>query len=266
MNLETLCRRIDLPEEAVRAVLLHSGDPVPSGTLRALTIPDTAAGAYQTCKALCQPGERGLDLLSQMLRAARITYANYQRQGIGEEVFIPTMKCFSRFVGEHRASFGTWGFDRGWWAYRQLSMTLFRTGELEYEFRPGEQAVHLHVPSDAKLLLPLCAASLAQFRRFAAEHYPAWSDWPVVIHSWLLSPALDGLLPAGSNIRRFKGCFQITGWSRTSTEFLQWVYGRADIPYAQLPERTSLQRAMKAHLLDGGAVGDARGILRSFPL
>ena len=264
MDLATLCRRISLPEEAIGPVLRRSETPVSEDILRALTVPDTAPDAYQACKALCNPEERGLDLLSLMLRAALMAYDNYQRQGIGDGIFLATMGCFSRFVGEHLASFGTAGFDRGWWTYRQLSMRLFRTGELEYEFCPDEQTIHLHVPSDTRLLLPLCAASLEQFRRFAAEHCPDRAQWPVVIDSWLLSPALDGLLPAESNIRRFKSCFDLTGWDQTGTEFLQWVYGRADIPYLQLPERTRLQRAVKARLLGGGTVGNARGILRDF--
>lgn len=266
MDLATLCRRISLPEEAVGPVLRHSASPVSEDTLRALTMPETAPGAYEACKALCAPGERGLDLLALMLRAALMTYGNYQRQAIGDGIYLATMGCFSRFVGEHLASFGTVGFDRGWWAYRQLSMRLFRVGELEYEFRPDEQTIHLHVPSDTDLRLPLCAASLEQFQHFAAAHYPEWAQWPVVINSWLLSPALDGLLPPESNIRRFKRCFDLTGWDQASTEFLQCVYGRTDIPYAQLPERTRLQRAMKAHLLGGGTVGSARGALRSFQL
>lgn len=264
MDLAALCRRIALPEEAIGPVLRCGEASIPEDALRPLTVPETAGDAYRACKALCRPEERGLDLLSLMLRAALMTYDNYQSQAIGDGIFFATMKCFSRFVGEHLDSFGTAGFDRGWWTCRQLSMRLFRVGELEYEFHTGEQTIYLHVPSDTKLRLPLCAASLDQFRRFAAEHYPAWAGWPMVIHSWLLSPALDKLLPPETNIRRFKSCFDLTGWDRTSTEFLQWVYGRSDIPYAQLPERTRLQRAMKAHLLGGGSAGSARGVLRGF--
>lgn len=147
MDLATLCRRISLPEEAIGPVLRRSETPVSEDILRALTVPDTAPDAYQACKALCNPEERGLDLLSLMLRAALMAYDNYQRQGIGDGIFLATMGCFSRFVGEHLASFGTAGFDRGWWTYRQLSMRLFRTGELEYEFCPDEQTIHLHVLS-----------------------------------------------------------------------------------------------------------------------
>ena len=43
------------------------------------------------------------------------------------------MSCFTRFVNEYKESFNKYGFDRGFWTYRQLAMLLFKVGILEYE-------------------------------------------------------------------------------------------------------------------------------------
>ena len=80
------------------------------------------------------------------------------------------MKCFPRFVREHKECFGDYGFDRAFWPGRQLSMLLFRLGALEFELIPetktddevpekeAVRAFHLpvkeigvHIPSDADI-------------------------------------------------------------------------------------------------------------------
>ena len=66
-------------------------------------------------------------------------------------------------------------FDRGWWAYRQTSMQIFRLGVLEYEFDrlEGESVIALHIPSDARLTAEAVDRSLEQAGLSAApvEYY-----------------------------------------------------------------------------------------------
>lgn len=78
--------------------------------------------------------------------------------------------------------------------------------------------------------------------------------------SWLLAPALNGLLPEDSGIRRFAGDYRIYDVDEEDQEFYEWLFGGCK-PMEELPERTSLQRAVKAHLAAGGRLGMARGIL-----
>lgn len=44
---------------------------------------------------------------------------------------------------------------------------------------------------------------------------------------------------------------------------MEWVFKRRDIPLEDLPEETSLQKNMKAHLLSGGWVGEGMGCLKA---
>ncbi len=43
---------------------------------------------------------------------------------------------------------------------------------------------------------------------------------------------------------------------------MEWVFKKGDIPLKDLPENTTLQRRMKAYLLQGGRVGEAFGVLK----
>lgn len=236
---------------------------VPETILQELTDIHTAPSAYQRINETFGNDDKGLKTLACMLQASRYTYDKYKKLGISDEIFIDTLSCFTRFVEEYKDSYGEYGFDRGWWTYRQLSCVLFKIGELEYEYRADEKTVHLHISSRAHIDIDNCKYSLDMFKGFTAKHFPDKS-YPIVCNSWLLSPELDKLLGRDSHILAFKRCFDITDWDKTNNEFLQWIYGRTDINYNDLPEKTSLQKNVKNHIINGGFVGSAYGALRDF--
>lgn len=262
-----LTAQIELPEEPRQLVCSYGTVALPAAVrdvLPGLTAIETAPAAYEALKAQCPAENSGLDMLAYMLLAALMTREKYRQAGIDNAIFLDTMRCFSRFVAEHKASFGTYGFDRGCWAYRQLAMTLFRIGELEYEYRAATQTIHLHIPTGARITLVDCQESLQRMQTFVRQHKAYDTPFPYQLHSWLLSPVLPHLLEPDSRILRFQRCFTITDWEPQNREFLQWVYGRTDIAYPDLPETTHLQRTMKQHLLRGGTIGSARGTLNGF--
>ena len=104
--------------------------------------------------------------------------------------------------------------------------------------------------------------SLDEARAFFGAFYPAYKDAPGRCESWMLSPALEELLPPTSNVLAFGRRFRLLGWEQDSLAFLEWIYPDPSLPTEQLPEDTSLRRAVKRHLLDGGKVGWASGELR----
>ena len=191
---------------------------------------------------------------------------------IPEKIWLDTMRVFTRFVGEHRRSYGRDGFDRGFWTTRQRDAKLFRLGELEFELAEenGERWIGLHIPSDARLEPERLNASVRTCRSFLAEYFPDWKDLPIRCESWLLSPTLEMLLPPESRILRFRKAFDITETFPENQDALEWVFHvargqRKDLNLLALPEKTSLQRKMKKLLLSGGRLGAAAGILaRSF--
>lgn len=230
--------------------------------------------AFRALPAYCgrdsSDGGNGVEELTKQLLTALHNRENGSWKNLPEEVWLDTMKCFTRFVQEHYRSLGYYGFDRFFWTTRQISARLFRIGQLEYELKEeaGAKIISLHIPSDARMEMALLDESLAQARQFLERYFPDWADAPIACESWLLSPALNALLPEGSRILAFQRAFTVDLVNPNPNDVLEWVFRLTDAQQKEtaledLPENTSLQRSMKAFLLSGGRVGAARGWLSS---
>ena len=241
---EQLMRTLGIPE----AFLLTAGDVVLDGK------DDPEA----------PPRADGADVLIRQLTEAVESRKWGAWARFPENVWLDTMKCFPRFIAEHRRSCGTDAFDRGGWTVRQVGARLFRIGELEYELT--EDGVSLHIPSDARLQPELLNESLRNARSFLAAYFPDRAGAPVRCESWLLSPRLAEWLPEDSRILRFRAAFDIEETDPEDDAALEWVFRvaqeqRASLDLTALPEDTALQKRMKADLLSGGKPGSARGRL-----
>ena len=261
MTLSKLLRRIGLPEEAAEGVLgfmersLEGAEPL----VAALTHPLKAERAERELEERLREEKWGE--LACLLLAAAGAHEEYVRLGIPEKVYEDTMRCFTRLVKEHRALTGEWGFDRGWWAWRMACLRLFRIGALEYELLSGEKcALSLHIPSDASLELEACRSSHEEARAFFTAHFPAYARAPVMCSSWLLHPALKELLGEESNIVRFQSLFDLVCVDDEDRSYRAFVFRRTDGDTETYPEKTTLQRRLKEHLLRGGRMGAALGI------
>ena len=227
----------------------------------ALTCPQTASQAYRELAELL--GDDDMGMLTLQLLAAAESRERWEQMGIPEEIFLDTMKCFSRFLRETRVRLGRDCFDRGWWTWRQLSMRLFRLGTLEYELLPQRGLVSVHIPSDADLSPEAVDASLETAREFFRKFYPAYAGADFVCESWLLSPELPPFLPEGSRILGFQQRFSLHETDPEPMDCLEWLFRVPEnTPLECLPETTSLQRKVKKHLLSGGKIGTAVGVLK----
>ena len=164
-ELLTLAGRLNLPE-AVLAPLAAAAKALPEGLpVGQLTEPEAAAAAWKTINAQLPvwQEDNGMAQLAVMLAAVCQAEERYHREGTPEDVFLPTMDCFRRFLEETHARTGQWAFDRGFWTWRQAAGLLFRLGTLEFEYRrmrPGPRpegleaeapVLSVHIPSDAVL-------------------------------------------------------------------------------------------------------------------
>ena len=242
--------------------------------LEGLTEASDRERSWRMIRRLVAPDPDGFAMLYCMLTAAaRYTRRWYRQQGIGDDVFLDPMKAFTRFTCESLDRHGHYAFDRDFWTYRQLSLTLFRTGTLEYEHvdgeqvpkvlraRPMPQAVSLHIPSDADMHEAVVDDSLCRWRSFEEMFRPQWLGLPLICESWLLSPQLRHLLPSDSRILAFQRRFEIVSCDWDSPDWREWVFDANPAPVEQLPENTALRKAMKRHLLAGGKIGVGIGVL-----
>ena len=260
MDIYALARKLNIPEEVVLKL-----KPVPEAApcLEGLCSKQYDEYAHKLNGALTEDQD-GFKILSAMLEAALLAKTQYDKRGISEEIFYATMNCFPRFIGEHKESFGRYGFDRWWWTGRQTSLQLFRIGSLEYELieEEGEKKISVHIPSNANLNDGAVGESLENARAFLKQFFPEYALARFCCHSWLLSPALATLLPKDSNINRFRERFTLLGYDEDADDYKLWVFKNKALTLEEFPENTSLQRKMKRYLMQGGKVGCAWGEIK----
>lgn len=267
MTQHELYSLIQLPPEAVRqleAVRQEIDWTQAAPCLDGLLDGNTAPSAYCQLKALLLHDEGHFQLLYCYLECARRAFDRYQERHIPSAVYTATMGCFSRFLAECKTEYGWMYFDRGWWTYRQTSMQLFRIGALEYEFshHEGQPALAIHIPSDADLSSGSVDRSLRQAESFFAAYFPEYRYAYYTCNSWLLSPKIRPLLPEHSHILAFQRRFHILRETFENREYIECLFqAPPDTDRSALPESTSLQRKVKALLLDGGSVSCAYGVI-----
>ncbi len=280
-ELLALARALGLPEP-VQEGLASAAARLPWEELpvELLADPGEACGAWERLLPRLAPWQEdgGMEQLAVQLAAACRAWERYRQAGIPGKIFLDTMGCFPRFLRETHRRTGKWCYDRAFWSWRQSSGILFRLGTLEFECHrldagrlppgasPSGRILSVHIPSDAEL----SRQRLDEAYRAAAQFFPGpgrlmcpgEAPGAVVCGSWLLAPALDGLLPEDSGIRRFAGDYERYFVNEGDQEFYEWVFG-GYAPAENLPEHTSLQRKIKARLRAGGKLGMARGVLRT---
>jgi hypothetical protein len=263
MNTDELCEKIQLPSELKKRVSLTDRTGFASFSSRFCRA-DEYDRAYGEWKEKYEKEDRdGIIALALMLDGACKTYADYEKKKIPQEIFVDTMKCFTRFCGEFYVSYAHYGFDRAFWTGRQLSMRLFRVGALEYELCDGEgkKEISVHIPSDADLREEAVRRSLKAAHEFFAAYYPDYDGVEYHCTSWLLSPALTPFLPPDSHIRKFAAMFAIKDVYPDDESYKEWLFKNRDIRIQDAPENTSLQRAVKRFVWGGGKIGEAHGII-----
>lgn len=257
----SLSRKICLPQDVVAeipAVWANLEMAAISSHINAIVKPDTRENAYKALKDLFDDADsKGFKMLVSYLYAALHTREIYVQKGIDEDIFVDTMKCFSRQVNEHLMAFGYYGYDRGSWTVRHLSAQMFRLGILEFEICKDTSTLSVHIPSDAVMTNEALAQSYNLAKSFFANQEVEYTG--IFCETWLLSPALKELLPHGSRILNFQKDYEIIKLIEGEKEVMKWVYKREYSDLNQLPETTHLQRSIKRHLLAGGSIGEAVG-------
>lgn len=268
MNLADLCNKIQLQNEIREEVITYSESDAFHEILPfidGLRNMETEAQTRKTLEKLLGTDSKKIKMLTCMLTCAAELYQWYQEKGIPETIYLDTMRCFTRFIEECRQITGQYAFDRDWWVVRQISGNLFRIGELEYETlqEKGKPAIGIHIPSDSVFTPKNCDASLESAREFFAKYFPQYDGVDYVCWSWLLGPELKNLLPPDSNIIQFQRRFLINEIDYSEAEYIQFVFKTRNVPIADLPENTSLQRNMKKYLQNGGKIGNGSGVLKN---
>lgn len=223
---------------------------------------DTAEDEYLKIKQDFPDDEQSFIILSIYLLASIKTMKVYREKKISIKIFYETMKCITRFIKECKVMNGEEYFDRDFWVHKQISLNIFRIGELEYELLKNA-TISIHIPSDAVLTKENIESSLNQLKKFIARHYPQYNKQLIYCDSWLLSPNLKKFLKDDSNILTFQKFFDVKAINEDNNDFIGWLFQTKNIKDIDgFKETTSLQRQVKQALLNNEKIGSAYGVLK----
>ena len=122
-------------------------------------------------------------------------------------------------------------------------------------------ALKLHIPADGKLTPESVDMSLRDGMEFAKKYFPDFDYRIFSCYSWLCDPQLAEILDGECNIVKFSNRFHPLSIPSKGRSVFNFVYRISDpgTDYALLPERTSLERALKKHYTDGKVIYEMRG-------
>ena len=266
MDLNDLYRKINLQPEIINKIecFLKTYDISQiDNQLNGFLKEESAYFTYEKLNEFFKDEKDNTAILTCYLLTCLKVYEEYKKEGISEDIFIDTMKCFTRFIDECKEKTGRYDFDRPWWTHKQVSQVIYRIGELEYEFLEKEKLISIHIPSDAVLSKENLKESFSKLFNFVKQHKVEYTKSKVICDTWLLSLTLKELLPEQSKIRNFMDCFDIVCFNENNDSCFEWVFKcKHHKDFEQLPENTSLQKKVKQLMIQGKHIGSATGYLK----
>ena len=135
--------------------------------------------------------------------------------------------------------------------------------EWEKVLETGDPVIRLHIPPFGKMTPELIDKTLEETKKFAKEHYPDFEYKAFACHSWLVDPQLDELLNPESNIVKFRQRFHSMTCKSSGKDVFNFIFNKPNMDFDihDLPEESSLQRALKRHYLSGKAIYEMEGFI-----
>ena len=188
----------------------------------------------------------------------------HKQRGIPDQISWATLADLGRNLKRDRLLLGDGGLRTSGWLTLHFRGALYQLGRLQFNritvraahvadaFREGEPALGVHIPESGPLTPEACDDSLAQAGSFFARHFPETPTHLAICTSWLLDPQLARYLAPGANIIRFQDRFSLVGDGYDGdADVLRFVFHRTAPNIDDLPQRTTLERAIVTHLRAG---------------
>ena len=188
----------------------------------------------------------------------------HAQRGIPEETSWATLSDLGRNLKRDRLLLGDGGLRTSGWLTLHFRGAIYQLGRLQFNrmtvraahvgdaFHEGEPALGIHIPESGPLTPEACDDSFSQARPFFARHFPESPVRFAICTSWLLDPQLAEYLAPDSNIVRFGRRFTLVGEGyEGDADVLRFVFHRIAPKIDELPQRTTLERAIAAHVRAG---------------
>ena len=127
--------------------------------------------------------------------------------------------------------------------------------------RRGDKALSVHIIADEPFSAEACEESYAEAIRRIRECYPEFDFKAVHCHSWMLEKRLRQIMGRDTNITRFADKYHAYPTASRGTSVYTFLFHLPSPTDAQeLPEDTSMQRAVKEYLCRGNYFYKKAGI------
>ena len=230
---------------------------------------------YEKAIEILEPFARednGLRIMHFYLDWAVDVKEQYDALGIPDKVFWDSMKDLAIWAEDYQEKHGVPGFGEWGWVAATMTMWVFRLGRLQFQsdrleedlicgdrtYPAGTAILNVHIPAGDPLDVEAVREAMDYAPRFYETHFGKTFTL-FHCHSWLLSPQLKEILPEDSRILQFQNLFEVC-WVDQERQAEERVFGSLAEDPATYPEETSLQRKMKAALLEGKHFGMGCGI------
>lgn len=204
----------------------------------------------------------------------------YEKEGINEQIWLDSVLDLKYKLLECKAVKNIWGSFVAFWFPGFFQLNRFGLGRLQFEIsifdkdeytkngltvKKGDKVVNIHIP---RTLTPLTKESSDDALAQAKAFYDGKLDGAplaFICYSWLLYPDNDKVYNPKSNTYRYKSMFDIIGGHTDKPDSgYPDMWRLFDMDYTgnidDYPGDTSLRRAFKEYLKNGGKTGEGYGI------
>ena len=188
----------------------------------------------------------------------------HKERGVPDDISWATLADLGRNLGRDRLLLGDGGLRTSGWLTLHFRGSIYQLGRLQFNrmrtraghvgdtFRDGDAALGIHIPESGPLTPDACDDSFRRAQPFFARHFPEAPTGVGICTSWLLDPQLAEYLDPKTNVMRFQRRFALVGDGQDGdADVLRFVFHRIAPNIDELPQRTSLERAIVAHLRAG---------------
>lgn len=138
----------------------------------------------------------------------------------------------------------------------------FLKSEWSAVLRPGDEVVNLHIPRNTNFDPAYVEESLREGLALSKRHFPELQLKGAICCSWMLDPAVARILGKGSKIASFSARFEKHPVNDASgTACMGYVFPGVHCATEELPEKTTLQRGVKAMALSGEFIQWTMGVM-----
>lgn len=220
----------------------------------------------------CDDGKR--NLLSYLFMCEELK-RRYDEKNIPEDIFYDTISDLVIWTSNWSDIKGSLYLGEIDWLSNHLKGVLFKLGRLQFRMgqadadipernlKKGENVMEIHIPEGGSLNPEECRKSIEMAKDFFAKYFPEFKYEKFTCHSWLMDDTLDELLPAESNMIKFKDMFDRFN-PEEDDSILRYVFSWNTTRYnvKNRISESSLAKNVKKYVKEGKKFYSALGIMK----